>query len=306
VIFPSETIPTYALYGESIEAPMDLWLHCESIPARSALFDWEISLHRHQSFFQILYMSRGTAEFRVEAQSFKLGPVALLTVPPRAAHGFRFSEDVEGYVVTARIERIEQMLGGAPGTRNFFAAPRVIELPRSGAAAALVDRHIETIAAESASSREGHWALVEANLVILLIEMARLIQSNADTSNTLSGNVSRHARQFQALVDQHFRSRRAVAFYADALGVSETHLNRIARQAFDQSALGVINQKLLHEAARDLTFTPIAVKEIAYALGFEDPAYFTRFFTKQMGLSPTEFRSVQARRSGEDYVRRQK
>jgi AraC family transcriptional regulator, transcriptional activator of pobA len=303
VIFSSEAIPTYALYGESVEAPSDLWAHCESIPARSALFDWEISLHRHQSFFQILYVSRGSTDFRVETDRFALGPNVLLTVPPRAVHGFRFSEDVEGFVMTARIERIEQMLSGSPGVRALFLAPRVLDLSRLSASAARISLLVETIAAESASSREGRWALVEANLVILLIEMARLIESKADADSALPGGVNRHARHFQTLVDRHFRSERAVAFYAGALGVSETHLNRIARQAFDRSALGVINQRLLREAARNLTFTPFPVKEIAYALGFEDPAYFTRFFTKQMGLSPTAFRTVEARRSGEDYRR---
>ena len=54
--------------------------------------------------------------------------------------------------------------------------------------------HVETIAAESTSSREGRWDLVEANLVILLIEMARLIESKADADSTLPGGRSdRHA-----------------------------------------------------------------------------------------------------------------
>jgi len=89
------------------------------------LFNWEIALHRHQSyFFQILPMSCGAGEFRVETDKFSIGPAVLLMVPPRAVHEFRFSENVEGYVVTARIERIEQMLNGCSGIRAFFNTAR--------------------------------------------------------------------------------------------------------------------------------------------------------------------------------------
>ena len=295
-----DIVPTYALYGESTEMPVDLRVHCESIPARSGLFNWEIAPHRHASFFQILYMSEGTAELRLQAGNYALEPKALLTMPPRAIHGFRFSPNVEGYVVTVRIERIEQMLAGAPGIRAFFDVPRVLDLVGQNAAALRVARHIETIAEECAASREGRGALVEANLVILLIEMARVIE----TSGARSKNADRHARHFRALVDRYFRGERAVAFYAERLGVSETHLNRIARAVFDQSALGLINQRLLREAARDLTFTSLPVKDIARSLGFDDPAYFSRFFTKQMGLSPTGFRAEEARKSGDRSVQR--
>ena len=299
-----EAIPTYALYGETGETPLDLWVHCESIPVRSLLHNWEIALHRHPSFFQILHMSCGTGEFRLESDRFAIGPAVLLTVPPHAVHGFRFSENVEGHVVTARVERVEQMLNGCAGIRAFFKTPRLLDLSGLGAAAAHLVGHVEAIAAESASSREGRWVLVEANLAILLIEMARLMGSTNAAAPLHSLN--HRAGQFQALVDRHFRSQRAVAFYADRLGVSETHLNRIVRAAFAQSALGMINQRLVGEAARDLIFTPIPVRQIAYALGFEDPAYFTRFFTKQTGMSPTEFRAEQARRSGDASHRKQK
>lgn len=313
---PKDPIPTYALYGEAAETPLELWVHCESIPSRSSLFDWEIGLHRHETFFQILYLSCGSGEFRLAEARHALKPAVLLTVPPRAVHGFHFSADVQGYVVTVRVERIEAMLAAVPAIRALFARPQLLEVSSdvpgevSGAgsgdstAAARMGQRIEAIATESASSRTGQSALLEANLVILLIEMARLIEGSPDPAEGPAPGRNHHARQFQALVDRHFRVERAVAFYAGELGISETHLNRVARSAFDLSALGVITQRLVREAARDLTFTTIPVKEIAYSLGFEDPAYFSRFFTKNMGAAPSVFRAEQARRAGDRRGRR--
>ena len=63
-----------------------------------------------------------------------------------------------------------------------------------------------------------------------------------------------------------------------------------------RSALGVIHDRVIAEAARDLAFTTLKVKEIGQSLGFDDPAYFSRFFTKSAGLSPRTYRAV--RRSG--------
>jgi AraC family transcriptional regulator, transcriptional activator of pobA len=271
-------------------------VHCESIPARSALYDWHIELHRHESFFQILHLGGGSGELRLASGSRAIGPGTLLTLPPRVVHGFRFSETVQGSVITVRSERIATLLATAPSIRAFFAVPRVIDLAEEGAQARRMAERIDEIAEECAASREGQSALLEANLAILLVEMARLM-AGADAGDRALGN--RHARQFQGLVDRHFRDERTVAFYADKLGISETHLNRIARGAFDLSALGVITQKLIREAARDLIFTRFAVKEIAYSLGFDDPAYFTRFFTKHMGSSPARFRAAQTRAAGE-------
>ena len=78
--------------------------------------------------------------------------------------------------------------------------------------------------------------------------------------------------------------------------MSQTHLNRLCRAAFNESALGVINRRLVLEATRDLTFTFMSVKEIATSLGFADAGYFSRFFTRHAGVSPTQFRAAQQQR----------
>ena len=57
-----KTVPTYELYGEKTGERPDFWLHCETIPSRSSLYHWEIGLHRHESFFQILYIAGGSGD----------------------------------------------------------------------------------------------------------------------------------------------------------------------------------------------------------------------------------------------------
>jgi len=81
-----------------------------------------------------------------------------------------------------------------------------------------------------------------------------------------------------------------VARYAAALKVTPTHLSRLTREAFGCPASHMIRDRVVREARRQLVYTNTAVSKIAYELGFNDPAYFTRTFTVATGLSPSEFR----------------
>ena len=290
---PFDAVPTYALYGEAAEKSQEQWLHCESIAARSALYDWQIKAHRHQHFFQFLHIAHGAADVFID-EHWTAPPVpAVITLPPQVVHGFRFAREVQGHVVTVPIEHVERLLEASPGAREWAVRPRV--LPLGGhAEASGIAAEVAALAAEFAGHGAWRSPLVEAHLTAILLLIARL--AAADTARTSGGSqLSRRAAAFRALVDRHYRRRLPVAYYAAQLGTSQTHLNRICRAAFQDSALGVIDRRVVLEATRGLTFTVLSVKEIAASLGFDDPAYFSRFFTKHVGLSPARFRQRQAR-----------
>jgi AraC family transcriptional activator of pobA len=79
------------------------------------------------------------------------------------------------------------------------------------------------------------------------------------------------------------------------MAVSPTHLNRICRQTLGTSALSVIERRIALEARRQLLFSTLSVKQIGAELGYDDPAYFTRFLTRMLGVSPTRFRQQMSR-----------
>lgn len=293
-----EAVPTYALYGEGQDAFLGHWLHCELIAARSARFNWEIRPHRHLDFFQILHILRGGGAAVLEGGAAPLIPPVAVTVPPRAVHGFRFSPDVEGSVITLLIDRAERLLEKSPVLRAALARPRVVPLGGDEPAGETIARGVAAVAGEFAGGAPARDALIEAHLTIVLLTLGRIVASADAPGDPAADRMGRRATQFRILLDRDYRRHRTVAYYAERLAVSETHLNRICRRAFGRSALGVINARVVLEATRDLTFALMSVKEIAFTLGFEDPAYFTRFFTRQVGLTPTRFQDVSRRRSG--------
>lgn len=97
-------------------------------------------------------------------------------------------------------------------------------------------------------------------------------------------------RQFNVLVDVHFRTLRKVKDYADLLHKSPKTLSNLFSIYNQQSPQQIIQERVVLEAKRLLLFTDKQTQEIAYDLGFEDPAYFSRFFKKQAGLTPSAFR----------------
>jgi len=96
--------------------------------------------------------------------------------------------------------------------------------------------------------------------------------------------------RFETLIEARFATHQPVADYAAALGVSPTHLSRVCRAATGRPASALIQDRLIREARRNLVYTNLSVSAIAYALGFSDPAYFSRVFARATGLPQRAFR----------------
>jgi AraC family transcriptional activator of pobA len=92
------------------------------------------------------------------------------------------------------------------------------------------------------------------------------------------------------LVDEFFRTERLLGFYADKLGMTVDRLNDHVKRATGVTAGHLVRQRLLTEAKRQLVFTQQPIQEIAEELAFADASHFARFFRKQTGTTPHEFR----------------
>ncbi len=287
-------IPTYALYGETGEDPTDDWIHCETIQSRSRLHNYRILPHRHEKLFQILHLADGTAEIIIDGRSMQLAAPAIITLPPMTVHGYVFSPDVQGTVLTLFDSRLAHILPDMDGVREVFRSVRLICLQGHEDAARTLSADIVALAAEFAGRGSGRLEAIQARLRLVLIALHRL--QGADQAADKGGAGSRalqHALRFRELVDRHFCSHQPIEAYARRLGLTPPHLNRICRQHLGDTALGVVHQRIILEAKRSLIFTSLSAKEIALALGFEDPAYFARFFKQKTGLPPLAFRAMQ-------------
>jgi len=97
--------------------------------------------------------------------------------------------------------------------------------------------------------------------------------------------------QFKLLLQTHFKNYKTVSDYAAFLHVSPAYLNEAVKTATGVTVSSWIKQVVLTEAKRLLFATDMSVKEIAFSIGYDDPAYFIRYFSKNTGTSPLVFRN---------------
>ena len=97
-------------------------------------------------------------------------------------------------------------------------------------------------------------------------------------------------QEFHALVTRNFREEHFVSFYADKLAISEQYLARIVRAGTGKSVNTIINELLIMEARTLLSSTKSTVGDIASRLGFSDAAGFCKFFKRNMGQTPLNYR----------------
>lgn len=134
--------------------------------------------------------------------------------------------------------------------------------------------------------------MVIRNLMqVLVVYFNRLIQASGRTVAFHDAHHQDVAVRFRSMVVQHYLERRAVSAYADALGVTPAYLTAAVKAVYQRTPKQVINEVILLHAKTALATSDVSLKEIAFALRFEDYSYFTRFFRKMAGLSPSEYRA---------------
>jgi len=116
------------------------------------------------------------------------------------------------------------------------------------------------------------------------------INTQVVRTNDLQGRSSELYNELLDTIVEHHREASDVRFYADLLNVSSRYLAQVTRRISGKSPKAIIDDYLIHEIELQLKSTDNTVQEIAFRFGFSSQAHFTKFFKKQKGVSPTEFR----------------
>lgn len=291
-------LPTYALYGEPGRTQATDWLHCERIAERSQRHDWEIRPHRHASLLQILHIERGAASAWLDGRSQPLAGPCVLLLPPLVPHGFVFAPDIDGTVLTVLDQHLARLLADTPALAARLGSPQLLACAAGDAAAQALAAAVARLRDEFAATAPWRELALDAALLQLVLLLGRLLPApQADSAATAAAGARAvaHVRRLRALVEAQYRSQPSLAALASTLGITPTQLNRVCHQVLGHSALGVLHGRLVLEAQRDLAYTTLSVKQIALGLGFMDAAYFSRFFLRQTGHTPSAWRALAAR-----------
>jgi AraC family transcriptional activator of pobA len=106
---------------------------------------------------------------------------------------------------------------------------------------------------------------------------------------------ARLLRDLATMIGDEYKNHRPLAFYCDSLGVSISMLNKLTGVHFGKSMRELLTERLLMSAQYYLKETSLSVKWITYELGFQDPAYFSKWFKRISGEPPKSYRRLNFR-----------
>jgi AraC family transcriptional activator of pobA len=287
---PAASIPVFSLYGEPLRPPQLGTVHVETVAARSRLYDWNIREHLHRDLYQLLAVRRGPVEARIDGSRHVLRGPMLTVVPPGTVHAFAFETDTDGLVVTFSAALARELAAASPWLAEFLDRPAAFAVRRPALAATDTDALGAMMLRESGRSASGRDAVLRGLLTAFLTNALRLTHGAAAAGTGAGPRARELVARFRQAIDERYRDHIGIGQYARALGCSEAALRKACHRVAGQAPVELVHVRLLLEAQRQLRYTGMSVTQIAYRLGFDDPAYFSRFFSKHMRVSPRAFR----------------
>lgn len=242
-------------------------------------------LHRHD-FFYLLALEKGAGVHEIDFTSFNICNHSIFFMQPGQVHQLRLKAGSTGYLLQFNADfyyphdkATNQLLRKINTISHFrFDAGSFKKiLP--------VLAHIFN---EYSHRQEKYQEVIRANLDILLIELIRQ-NCKGDPTTTISYTQEK-LDEFLELVNAHLATHKQVSQYAAMMNMTPYQLNAISKTALGKTCSQLITEHIILESKRYLLATTNQVNQIAWQLGYEDVSYFIRFFKKQTGYSPEQFR----------------
>ena len=286
-------IPHYFLYGESTRDVDQQFLHIETIDSRSRKHAWSIKPHVHPELHHLLFVEQGSGRFDIDAEGMDITAPMIINVPAHTVHGFQFAPETAGWIITSSNALLQRISRIHPEFDLLLCCPAV--MPLETTQAGLFTGNFAMLAQEFLNEQVARRAAVEGRFLSILVDVIRIkritdapVAIHHDTDAAL---VSR----YKNLIEKHFHERVGATEYATRLCVCHERLRSACVRITGTSPLALLNARRLLEAKRCLLYTSLTIAEVAYQSGFEDPAYFSRFFARSTSKSPRDYRTAHIR-----------
>ncbi|SEO73090.1 AraC-type DNA-binding protein [Mucilaginibacter gossypiicola] len=244
--------------------------------------------HRKDYYFFVLVKS-GDNRHWIDFVPYTVKPNTFYFTVPQQIHLKEHSAPMEGLMMSFTNEFLQlednRILQQLPIIQNPAAAH---EIQLSPADLTFVEDTMRKMLIEF--NADGTWRnqMLTSWLRVLVIYLSRLYSEQYnETCVTLNYCL---LKSFQALIGEHYATQHDVAAYAEKLNLTPGHFTEVIKQQSGKTAIAHIHERLIVEAKRRLLHTELSVKQIADELGFEDAAYFNRFFKRLTDTTPIAFR----------------
>ncbi len=244
--------------------------------------------HRH-NYFEFFVFEKGDGVHEIDFVTFPVSSNSIHIVAPGQVHQVRRELNTNGYVILFE-PSIFEPTSPVAGFLFDHMSYGVDELSPvylfSEDLQKIIIRTVNSIWEDYSSQNQLRNDFILNSLNLLCIHCMRSV--DRPDKNSINPGVY---NSFRRMLRNHFREMRKVKNYAEQLNVSEKQLNEIVSSKTGLSVSALIHQQVILEAKRLLN-TGMSSKEVAFALNFEDPAHFSKFFKTQTGITPSDFQKV--------------
>ncbi len=280
------------LYGDNNYSQMLEFIHAEPLESRSKMYNWEIKEHLHTDLAQLFVIEEGDGILFSEKKETSISGPSVIFIPTNTQHGFMFQENVKGDVITFaefflenNFKQNQKIIFELNHLRcfNFEINDVLFEQIKI-----FKNMIVKELNEESTEKR----SFINALFQPLFLALFRLSQMQKKGKTETDNRTLKYFQVFQKSIKQGFSETKTITEYAKEIGITTMHLNRVCKSVLNKSPIQIIHEQLIVEAKKYLLNTSYSISEISYFLNFNDPAYFTRLFKKNVGVSPSDFRKT--------------
>lgn len=288
---PAEQLPVYSLHNFS------------SPERKSQQFQVEVfDAHRHFSvkyphrhdFFEVLYLLKGSGFHVIDGNKYEIKPPCVFFMSPGQAHKLELSNDIEGYIF---IFTADFYLLNRSNQNSLIEFPFFYTIHQDNPPLPLENesdvRFLESLFRQSITET-GHPGdytpeMLRSILDLILTTCAARYRVTANMLNKGKGQML--VKRFFHLLEENHHKNLSLSDYSGMIGVTPNHLTQTVKLLTGKTSSQIIKAKQLMEIKRLLVHTNLSVSEIANQLNFEDQSYFTKFFKRETGTTPIQYRT---------------
>ncbi len=249
--------------------------------------------HLHD-FYSIFWIESGEAIHATEFVEYSLKADTILFVPPGLKHRMYLDKSVTGTYMLFNEDFIRYNRKNDVPLKQY----RLFNNPDFKSLITVVPemreklKNITGLILNELKNSDDYSSDIVLNLLhLFLLESRRIFdQQYQETKEQPDSAPDTTIIKFKQLIEENYISEKNVSTYAEMLNINASCLNELTKRTTGITAGELIRNRVIDETKKLLYSSSLSGKEIAFQLGFDDPAYFSRFFRKYTGLTLKEFR----------------
>lgn len=234
--------------------------------------------HKHNSYFEIIYLSKGRGTHSIDHNSFQIQAPIIFFVRKEQVHHWDITTVPKGYVIIIKKEFVEM---------SFDSELKILLSRLSGLPSLQPKEHKTIELIFDLLTMENNFTIIEGLLKALFAKMLETAKPQTRETKITSNAF----QSFKDLLSKTDELQNNVSHYAKALNITPQNLNAICRKNASQSASDILAEYIISEAKRLLHYTDNTVSEIAFLLGFSDSSHFVKYFKRYTAKTPQAFRT---------------